>query len=52
MFKQFILRTYKDKEEFKNEINKSFEKYIIHVNTVAPFGTFRTKIRKWKKIAL
>ncbi|MEE0728469.1 MAG: cytoplasmic protein, partial [Clostridium saudiense] len=21
-------------------------------NTVAPFGTFRTKIRKWKKIAL
>ncbi|MDB6461717.1 ClbS/DfsB family four-helix bundle protein, partial [Blautia wexlerae] len=23
-----------------------------HVNTVAPFGTFRTKIRKWKKIAL
>ena len=25
---------------------------FIHVNTVAPFGTFRTKIRKWKKIAL
>ncbi|MCC9845739.1 ClbS/DfsB family four-helix bundle protein, partial [Streptococcus agalactiae] len=24
----------------------------IHVNTVAPFGTFRTKIRKWKKIVL
>ncbi|HEO8215801.1 TPA: cytoplasmic protein, partial [Streptococcus agalactiae] len=22
------------------------------VNTVAPFGTFRTKIRKWKKIVL
>ncbi|MCD0055569.1 ClbS/DfsB family four-helix bundle protein, partial [Streptococcus agalactiae] len=22
---------------------------FIHVNTVAPFGTFRTKIRKWKK---
>ncbi|MDU1044526.1 MAG: cytoplasmic protein, partial [Peptoniphilus rhinitidis] len=21
-----------------------------HVNTVAPFGTFRTKIRKWKKL--
>ncbi|HEO7790359.1 cytoplasmic protein, partial [Streptococcus agalactiae] len=21
-------------------------------NTVAPFGTFRTKIRKWKKIVL
>ncbi len=25
---------------------------FIHINTVAPFGTFRTKIRKWKKIAL
>ena len=25
---------------------------FIHVNTVAPFGTFRTKIRKWKKMAL
>ena len=25
---------------------------FIHVNTVAPFGTFRTKIRKWKKGAL
>ena len=25
---------------------------FIHVNTVAPFGTFRTKIRKWKKVAL
>ncbi|HEP4186229.1 TPA: cytoplasmic protein, partial [Streptococcus pyogenes] len=24
----------------------------IHVNTVAPFGTFRTKIRKWKKLVL
>ena len=23
---------------------------FIHVNTVAPFGTFRTKIRKWKKL--
>ena len=112
------MRTYKDKEELKSEINKSFEKYIsefdiipedlkdkrvdevdrtpaenlayqvgwttlvlkweeelfkphmrkwadeatktavwevykfIHVNTVAPFGTFRTKIRKWKKMAL
>ena len=23
---------------------------FIHVNTVAPFKTFRTKIRKWKKI--
>lgn len=25
---------------------------FIHVNTVAPFGTFRTKIRKWKKSVL
>lgn len=25
---------------------------FIHVNTVAPFGTFRTKIRKLKKLAL
>ncbi len=25
---------------------------FIHVNTVSPFGTFRTKIRKWKKIEL
>ena len=24
----------------------------VHINTVAPFGTFRTKIRKWKKLAL
>ncbi len=22
---------------------------FIHINTIAPFGTFRTKIRKWKK---
>ena len=25
---------------------------FIHVNTVAPFKTFRNKIRKWKKILL
>lgn len=25
---------------------------FIHVNTVAPFVTFRAKIRKWKKIVL
>ncbi|MGG7151627.1 ClbS/DfsB family four-helix bundle protein [Clostridium neonatale] len=25
---------------------------FIHVNTVAPFGTFRIKIRKWKKVSL
>ena len=25
---------------------------FIHINTVAPFGTFRTKIRKWKKLMM
>lgn len=25
---------------------------FLHVNTVAPFGTFRTKIRKCKKLGL
>ena len=25
---------------------------FIHINTVAPFGTFRTKIRKWKRVAV
>ena len=25
---------------------------FIHVNTVAPFGTFKTKIRKWKKLEM
>lgn len=25
---------------------------FIHINTVAPFGTFRTKIRKWKKLEM
>ena len=25
---------------------------FIHINTVAPFGTFRTKIRKWKKLIM
>ncbi|AQP77350.1 hypothetical protein B0X25_10755 [Listeria monocytogenes] len=24
----------------------------IHINSVAPFTNFRTKIRKWKKIVL
>lgn len=33
--------------------NAVWEVYkFIHINTVAPFGTFRTKIRKWKKVAL
>lgn len=25
---------------------------FIHINTVSPFGSFRTKIRKWKKAVL
>lgn len=25
---------------------------FIHINTVAPFGTFRTKIRKWKNLEM
>ena len=25
---------------------------FIHINTVAPFGSFRTKIRKWKKLEM
>ena len=25
---------------------------FIHINTVAPFGTFRAKIRKWKKLMM
>lgn len=25
---------------------------FIHINTIAPFGTFRTKIRKWKKLEI
>lgn len=33
--------------------NAVWEVYkFIHINTVAPFGTFRTKICKWKKFAL
>lgn len=33
--------------------NAVWEVYkFIHINTVAPFGTFRTKIGKWKKVAL
>ncbi len=36
-----------------DSLSEVWEVYkFIHVNTVAPFGTFRTKIRKWKKIAL
>lgn len=51
-----------DEELFKPHMRKwadeatktaSREVYrFIHVNTVAPFKTFRTKIRKWKKMAL
>ncbi|HEW9982485.1 TPA: ClbS/DfsB family four-helix bundle protein [Streptococcus pyogenes] len=51
-----------DEELFKSHMRKwadeatktaTWEVYkFIHVNTVAPFGTFRTKIRKWKKLVL
>ena len=46
---------YKRQRKWADEATKTavWEVYkFIHVNTVAPFGTFRTKIRKWKKIAL
>ena len=41
--------------KWADEVTKTaaWEVYkFIHVNTVAPFGTFRTKIRKWKKLVL
>ncbi|TYL03899.1 ClbS/DfsB family four-helix bundle protein, partial [Streptococcus dysgalactiae] len=51
-----------DEELFKPHMRKwadeatktaTWEVYkFIHVNTVAPFGIFRTKIRKWKKLVL
>ncbi len=43
------------KRKWADEATKTavWEVYkFIHVNTVAPFGTFRTKIRKWKKSCL
>ena len=39
-----------EEELFKTAVWEVYK--FIHVNTVAPFGTFRTKIRKWKKIVL
>nr|WP_308592967.1 ClbS/DfsB family four-helix bundle protein [uncultured Criibacterium sp.] len=57
-----MIDTLSEKELFKPHMRKwadeatktaVWEVYkFIHVNTVAPFGTFRTKIRKWKKIVL
>lgn len=44
-----------NKRKWADEATKTavWEVYkFIHVNTVAPFGTFRTKIRKWKKLSL
>ncbi len=43
------------KRKWADDATKSavWEVYkFIHINTVAPFGTFRTKIRKWKKLML
>ena len=58
----FMIDELTDQELFKTHMRKwadgatktaTWEVYkFIHVNTVAPFGTFRTKIRKWKRIAL
>lgn len=57
-----MIDEYTDEELFKPHMRKraddatktaTWEVYkFIHINTVAPFGTFRTKIRKWKKLAL
>ncbi len=51
-----------EEEKFKDHMRKwsdgatktaTWKVYkFLHVNTVTPFGTFRTKIRKWKKLAL
>ena len=37
--------------KWADDATKTVYKFI-HVNTVAPFKTFRNKIRKWKKIVL
>ncbi|MGL4866336.1 MAG: ClbS/DfsB family four-helix bundle protein [Cetobacterium sp.] len=37
-------------EATKNAVWEVYK--FIHINTIAPFGTFRTKIRKWKKLEL
>ena len=42
----------KNRQVVREEDKKHGIYKFIHVNTVAPFGTFRTKIRKWKKTAL
>ncbi len=37
----------------KSTKSATWEAYkFIHINTISPFGTFRTKIRKWKKLEL
>lgn len=60
------MKEYTNKKELTDTIKSSYKKYrdefenipdrevckFIHINTVAPFGTFRAKIRKWKKLAL
>ena len=58
----YVMIDLSDEELFKPHMRKwaddatktaVWEVYMfIHVNTVAPFKTFRTKIRKWKKIVL
>lgn len=55
-----LIMNYSDEELFKQnqrqwasttKSNWPIWKWI-HINTVAPFKTFRTKIRKWKKLNL
>lgn len=55
-----MIDAFSDDELFKPHMRKwadeatktaTWEVYkFIHINTVAPFGTFRKKIRKWKNI--
>ncbi|WP_018665419.1 ClbS/DfsB family four-helix bundle protein [Heyndrickxia acidiproducens] len=53
-----LVESYSDKELFEQGgrqwANSTPSKWPIwkwiHINTVAPFKTFRTKIRKWKKM--
>lgn len=57
-----MIDNFTDEELFKPHMRRwaddatktaTWEVYkFIYVNTVAPFTTFRTKIRKWKKLVL
>ncbi len=48
-----LFKPHKRKWADKSTKSATWEAYkFIHINTVSPFGTFRTKIRKWKKLEL